>query len=98
MTQQEYQRYTERPITQVQFRGATSVRAYIETIAGSSYQGRELGGALHVLSYGKAMIRSGTDGGVHLSCSGGTIGRSATTSGARRFETTSHTTSRSMCM
>lgn len=48
MTQQEYQHYTQRPISQVRFDGATSVRQYIETVAGSSYQSRELGRALYV--------------------------------------------------
>lgn len=48
MTQQEYERYTSQPITQVRFDGATSVRTYIETMAGSSYQSRELGRALQV--------------------------------------------------
>ncbi|MGH2584433.1 MAG: deoxyhypusine synthase family protein, partial [Dehalococcoidia bacterium] len=48
MTQQEYQHYTQRPISQVRFEGATSVRQYIEAVAGSSYQSRELGSALRV--------------------------------------------------
>ena len=48
MTQQEYQHYTQRPIAQVRFAGATSVRQYIEAVSGSSYQSRELGRALHV--------------------------------------------------
>ena len=48
MTQQEYQHYTQQPIAQVRFTGATSVRTYIETVAGSSYQSRELGRALRV--------------------------------------------------
>ncbi|MGD9892624.1 MAG: deoxyhypusine synthase family protein [Dehalococcoidia bacterium] len=48
MTQQEYQHYTQRPISQVRFDGTTSVREYIEAIAGSSYQSRELGRALYV--------------------------------------------------
>jgi deoxyhypusine synthase len=48
VTQQEYQHYTQRPISQVRFEGATSVRQYIETVAGSSYQSRELGRALYV--------------------------------------------------
>jgi deoxyhypusine synthase len=48
VTQQEYQHYTQRPIAQVRFEGTTSVRRYIETVAGSSYQSRELGRALYV--------------------------------------------------
>jgi deoxyhypusine synthase len=48
MTQQDYQRYTSQPVAQMRFEGETSVRRYIETIAGSSYQSRELGRALHV--------------------------------------------------
>lgn len=51
MTQQEYQHYTQRPISQVRFDGATSVRDYIEAIAGSSYQSRELGRALYVFDH-----------------------------------------------
>jgi deoxyhypusine synthase len=48
VTQQEYQHYTQRAISQVRFEGATTVRQYIETVAGSSYQSRELGSALRV--------------------------------------------------
>jgi len=48
VTQQEYDRYTSQPIAQIRFDGATSVRAFIETMAGSSYQVRELGRALDV--------------------------------------------------
>ena len=48
MAQQEYQHYTQQPITQVRFDGRASVRQYIETVAGSSYQSRELGRALYV--------------------------------------------------
>jgi len=48
VTQQEYERYTSRPISQIRFDGATSVRSFIETMAGSSYQVRELGRALDV--------------------------------------------------
>lgn len=48
MTQQEYQHLTQQPISQVTFDGVTSVRTYIESVAGSSYQSRELGRALHV--------------------------------------------------
>jgi deoxyhypusine synthase len=48
VTQQEYDRYTSQPVRQVRFDGATTVRQYIETVAGSSYQSRELGRALQV--------------------------------------------------
>lgn len=48
MTTSEYEFYTQRPIDQIQFSGATTVRRYIETVAGSSYQSRELGRALSV--------------------------------------------------
>jgi deoxyhypusine synthase len=44
----DYARYTRQPVSQVQFGGTTSVRQYIETMAGSSYQSRELGRALYV--------------------------------------------------
>src|SRR4051812_46418154 len=41
--------FLQRPIGQFKAEGAISVRSYIEAISESSYQGRELGRALHVL-------------------------------------------------
>lgn len=48
MTQQQHDHFTQQPIGQLTFDGATSVREYIEAVANSSYQSRELGRALHV--------------------------------------------------
>jgi deoxyhypusine synthase len=40
--------YEQNPVKQVRLDQAAGVRAYVEMLAGSSYQGRELGRALHV--------------------------------------------------
>lgn len=42
------EQFEQRPIEQVRLDRATGIREYVEMLAGSSYQGRELGRALHV--------------------------------------------------
>lgn len=48
MTNADYDRYTQQPVGQLRFDGATTVRDYIAAVSNSSYQSRELGRALRV--------------------------------------------------
>jgi len=51
----ERQDFEQRPIEQLRLGGGGSIRGYVQTLAGSSYQGRELGRALHVFD---SMLRT----------------------------------------